>query len=116
MNLATSAGLNKKAAYNLRLAIDEIATNVVLYGYEREGLNGSLELYPELSGQSITIALEDTAAAYDPHNTAPPDLTSSFEERRMGGLGVYFAMNGVDEFRYERVGNRNRNIFVVNTN
>lgn len=32
--LAERAGLPKKKVYNLKLAIDEIATNIILYGYE----------------------------------------------------------------------------------
>jgi hypothetical protein len=31
----------------------------------------------------------------------------------MGGLGLFLAIRGVDEFRYERHGQINRNIFVV---
>ena len=31
----------------------------------------------------------------------------------MGGLWVYLALQGVDQFRYERVSDRNRNIFVM---
>lgn len=30
--LGRQAGLSKKASYNLQLAADEIATNIVLYG------------------------------------------------------------------------------------
>ena len=37
-----AAGLDRSAVYNLCLAIDEIATNVVLYGYEQAGLAGDV--------------------------------------------------------------------------
>jgi anti-sigma regulatory factor (Ser/Thr protein kinase) len=33
--------------------------------------------------------------------------------RDIGGLGIYLAVNSIDEFRFERVNNRNRNIFVM---
>jgi anti-sigma regulatory factor (Ser/Thr protein kinase) len=35
------------------------------------------------------------------------------EEREIGGLGVFLALRGVDELRYERVGEQNRNIIIV---
>ena len=34
-------------------------------------------------------------------------------DRPIGGLGVFLAMEGVDEFRYEYDGACNRNIFVM---
>ncbi len=51
---------------------------------------------------------------YDPTQADEPiDLISSPEDRQIGGLGVYLTMKGVDEFRYKRVNNRNRYIFIV---
>jgi anti-sigma regulatory factor (Ser/Thr protein kinase) len=41
-------------------------------------------------------------------------IEQSIEKRSIGGLGIYLAFQGVDNFKYERVGDRNRNIFVVN--
>ncbi len=40
--LAQQAGLSKKSTYNLKVAIDEIATNIILYGYEREKIDGNI--------------------------------------------------------------------------
>ena len=113
MQVSAQAGLDKKAAYNLRLGVDEIATNIILYGYEQTGMSGDVKIYTEITDQKLTLTLEDSARAYDPSNTPEPDLTLPLEERPMGGLGVYLAMSGADEFKYERVGNHNRNIFVM---
>jgi serine/threonine-protein kinase RsbW len=35
------------------------------------------------------------------------------EQRPIGGLGVFLAIRGVDQFQYERVGDRNRSIFTT---
>ncbi len=110
---AHRAGLNNEKTYNLRLAIDEIVTNIILYGYEQAKLEGTVELQTEISAEGLTMVVEDSAAAYNPADTPPPDLTSPFEERPMGGLGVFFAITGVDKFYYERVDNRNRNTFII---
>ncbi len=37
---AEAAGLDHSAAYNLVLAVDEIATNVIVHGYERVAVKG----------------------------------------------------------------------------
>ncbi|MEQ8963773.1 MAG: ATP-binding protein, partial [Coleofasciculus sp. C2-GNP5-27] len=40
LQAAQAANLDKKASYNLRLAVDEIATNIIIHGYEDVGLEG----------------------------------------------------------------------------
>ncbi|MBD2664322.1 putative anti-sigma regulatory factor, serine/threonine protein kinase [Richelia sinica FACHB-800] len=112
-----SAGLDKKASYQLRLAIDEIATNIIIHGYEEAGLNGELSLSAHMNEHHLTIVIEDTGTEYNPHtmNTVTTEeLSRPLEERKIGGLGVYLAIQCVDQYLYERVENRNRNIFIVN--
>lgn len=112
---AGAAGLDKKTAYNLRLAVDEIATNIITYGYFEADKEGVLAIHAHLDQQSLTISIEDTGAPFDAtQQSAPDDLDKPLEQRQSGGLGIYLAGRGVDKFSYERVGDRNRNIFVVN--
>jgi len=117
MQAAQIAGLDKKKTYKLRLAVDEVATNIIIHGYEEAGLKGELDLSADISQSDLTISIEDTGAQYDPYAVnaiEKEDLTKPLEERTMGGLGVYLAIQGVDKYLYERVENRNRNIFIVN--
>jgi len=112
-----AAGLDKKAAYKLRLAVDEIATNIIVHGYEEAELEGHLQLFSELDDKTLTIVIEDIGAAYDPlQHMLPQDehLQLPLEQRQMGGLGIYLVLQGVDKFIYERQGDRNLNTFVMN--
>lgn len=114
---ATKVGLDKKSAYRLRLAIDEIATNIILYGFDEAAQKGDLHLFATTDNSKFEIAIEDTARPFDPINARQIEATElerPLEERQLGGLGVYLAIQGVDQFRYERVSDRNRNIFVMN--
>ena len=115
MAVAAETGLDKKTSYNLRLAVDEIATNIIIHGYEEAGRQGVLDLQAFVDEQTLTISIKDTGAPYDPtERPNPDDLDLPIEQRQIGGLGVYIAIHGVDKFIYERVGDRNHNIFVVN--
>ncbi|WP_272819373.1 ATP-binding protein [Scytonema hofmannii] len=115
MAVASTAGLDKKASYKLRLAVDEIATNIIIYGYQEAGRAGVLDLQAEVTEQHLIICMEDTGLPYDSTQTDTPDnLDKPLENRQIGGLGVYLAIRSVDKFIYERIGNRNRNIFIVN--
>ncbi len=114
---ATEAGLDPRSAYNLRLAVDEIATNIITHGYEEAGLRGDITVSGDLSEAILTVVLEDSGIPFDPLSQELPsedDLKLPLEERSIGGLGIYLVLKGVDAFRYERVGEHNRNIFVMN--
>ncbi len=114
--LSVKAGLTKKSTYSLKLAIDEIATNIILYGYEAAGLKASYTVESEITDESLTVVLEDVAAAFDPLAREMPDdedLTMALEDRAIGGLGIFLTVNGVDEFGYEYTDGKNRNKFVM---
>lgn len=106
---AARAGLAKRAAYGLRLAVDELATNIVVHGYGNAGHTGPIWLATELGPEWLTVVLEDEAPAFDPRSIAPPDdLAAPAEERAIGGLGVFLVLEEVDQFDYERAAGRNR--------
>jgi serine/threonine-protein kinase RsbW len=113
---SSAAGLSRQQAYNLRLAVDEVATNIVVHGYQENAQSGEIVVRMETSDEAVTVTLEDTSPPFDPTRRAMPtdeDLTKPLEDRKIGGLGIFLAMKSVDQFRYERRGNRNLNTFVV---
>jgi serine/threonine-protein kinase RsbW len=114
LEAASQAGLERKFAYRMRLAVDEIATNAIVHGYDVAGQEGGLVVSAEVGDGILTIILEDTGPAYDPFDTpSPDDLDQPLDDRDIGGLGVFLAVQGVDEFRYEWVDDKNRNIFTM---
>jgi anti-sigma regulatory factor (Ser/Thr protein kinase) len=112
---ADAAGLSKSARYRLRLAVDELATNVITHGSAGAEVPGPIDVRLEMDDKTLTVILEDTGVLFDPRQVLPPaHLHLPAEEREPGGLGVYLALEGVDHFSYERVGGRNRNVLVMN--
>jgi len=114
--LSGTAGLDKKQTYNLCLAVDEVVTNIVLYGYGQSRQKGVVDVSAEMDENQIKITVEDDSPPYDPTQQKLPDeedLKKPLEERSIGGLGLFLAINNVDEFKYEYVNGRNRNIFIV---
>jgi anti-sigma regulatory factor (Ser/Thr protein kinase) len=112
--MGEKAGLDRKALYRLNLAVDEIATNIVTHGYEDAGLEGDIVISSHFQPSVLTIQLEDTSQEYNPYKLEKPgDLDKPINERPIGGLGVFLAVRGVDEFRYEHVNGRNLHTFMV---
>jgi anti-sigma regulatory factor (Ser/Thr protein kinase) len=114
---ARLAGLDEQATYQLRLAVDELATNIVLHGYVEHRTSGNIVVSVDVDEHDLTVVLEDTAVPYDPTQRdlerVEEDFDKPLEEREIGGLGIYFVRKAVDDFRYEWQGGRNRSTLVV---
>ena len=93
---------------NINLSLDELITNTVSYGY-RDADEHEIHVTLTEQDRSIVVVVEDDGIAFDPFTSAPaPDLEAGVEERRIGGLGVYFVKTLMDEVAYERVDGVNR--------
>lgn len=113
-----SVGLDKSKTYKLCLAVDEITTNIINYGYLKSGIaNGIIDIIVSSDNNVLTVILEDTATPFNPLENKIPgeeELALPLEERPIGGLGIMLAKENVDEFRYNYKNGKNRNIFCVN--
>jgi len=114
LQAASHAGLDYRTSYRLRLAVDEIATNIILYGLDEVGSVGTITMLAEMDEVYLTIHIEDTGTGYNPSEALPPDqVRGPVKTRKLGGWGIYLAMWGVDQFQYSRVRERNRSTFKV---
>ncbi len=95
-----------KAVFQINLAVDELLTNTISYGYPNGGRH-DITLDLSLHGAEIVIDLIDDALAFNPLDAPPPDLDSPLEDRRIGGLGVHLVKTIMDEVSYRREGDRN---------
>jgi serine/threonine-protein kinase RsbW len=111
-SLARQAGLDSHQGYRLRLAADEITTNIALHGYRGEG--GVVEIEGGVGENDVWLRIEDTAPPFDPRTHDPgPRLLSDLPEAPEGGLGLFLALQGLDHFDYDYAGGRNLNTLVV---
>jgi serine/threonine-protein kinase RsbW len=96
--------------------VDEIATNIISYGYMDAGPSAEITIGEEIRGDMLIVTLEDQGPAFDPRTRPMPDaedLAKPLEERTIGGLGIYLATQAVNRFDYRREGGRNLNVFEV---
>ncbi len=113
---AGRARIADSRTYQLQLAVDEIATNVILYGYKDAGEGAVISISSEANGDALVITLKDQSPPFDPRAMQIPeaqDLVRPLEERKIGGLGIFLAIQGVDRFEYRYEGGSNLNIFEV---
>jgi serine/threonine-protein kinase RsbW len=107
-----AAGLDSARIYNLCLAVDEIATNIVLHGYEEVGLKGDLAVEASEERGKLIIRLIDHGRTYDPDQVPNPDLENPLNQQT-GGWGLFLSKTGVDQFDYSSGDSGNVHLFVV---
>jgi anti-sigma regulatory factor (Ser/Thr protein kinase) len=99
-------GLAPKVVHDLNLALEEILTNTISYGYTD---NREHEIKVRLSMQpgEVQAEVEDDGQPFDPLAVPEPDTAKSLEERTIGGLGIHLVRKLMDNLEYKRQGERN---------
>ena len=91
--------------YQLELVVEELCVNVVNHGGDG---SHSIDVSLASSDEAIVLDIVDDGRPFDPLTEAPPpDLDSDVEHRPVGGLGVFFVKQMMDEVSYRREGDRN---------
>ena len=106
--IGAELGVPGKPLMQLQVALDEIASNVIKYGWPD---GGNHKLCVRISGQQDRIEVEivDDGREFDPRQ-APPSEPQPAGRRQPGGLGIHLIKQLVDRLEYKRVGGRNRTV------
>ncbi len=99
------AGVDMALIASLNLALEEAATNVVLYAYE--GKEGMVVIDAFYNSEYLKFVITDNGIPFDPTQKEDADTTLSAEERPIGGLGIFLVRQIMDDVIYERKGENN---------
>lgn len=93
------AGADESTCFDLKLAVDEACSNLVMHGYAgREP--GPIAVSFALAGEEIVITIVDHAPPFDPTKAPIPNLDTPASERRPGGLGWHIIRQLMDRVTY----------------
>jgi serine/threonine-protein kinase RsbW len=96
-------GVTGKPLFDVKLALDEVVTNVICYAAASQAIVVRLTR----AGAELVIEVEDDGRPFDPLRVAAPDLGAPLDDRPVGGLGIHFVRTVIDELAYRRRGDRN---------
>lgn len=96
---------NLKETLALRLACEEIVTNVTSYAYPPD-TDGFLDVDVQRTDR-ITIRFEDGGVPFNPLEQKKPDTGLSWKKRHIGGLGIFLIRRKMDDVRYAYEDNKN---------
>jgi len=97
----TRAELDQSAEFAVRLAVEEVCTNVIRHGYGNRDDAGPIALRVAADAENLTITIADRAPLFRPDDAAAPDMESDWELRVLGGFGWHLVRSSVDEVRHE---------------
>jgi serine/threonine-protein kinase RsbW len=105
-----SHGLHPKNNFEVTLALEEIFTNIISYGFCDEKEH-QVRIDMARVGEKIVIRVEDDGNPFDPTKAKGLDRRCTLEECRIGGLGLHLINRIMTRVKYER--KEGRNILVL---
>ncbi len=99
-------GLSKKCIFQINLALDELFTNIVSYGFPDNGRQSILVALSHDNGK-ISVKLEDSGIPFDPASRQMSTPETKIEDCKIGGLGLHLVKKIMDEITYQRCGKKN---------
>lgn len=97
---------SQKDIHAFTLSVDEACTNVIEHAYSYN-IGSQITVSCSLIGEMFTVTIEDNGAPFDPTTIPEPDVNQGLDERRAGGLGIYFMKKFMDEVKYTRKDDKN---------
>jgi len=110
---AEMAGFTANRINEIELAAEEVLVNIFQYAYP--GTDGDVGIECRIEDDvRLVLVISDKGAPFNILEVPDPDVTADISDREIGGLGVFFVKEMVDEARYRRAGNSNILTLVFN--
>ncbi len=98
-------GIGDGVIYDIQLAVDEICSNIMLYGYRES--KGPISIDCTVGDRYVQLEIADEGIPFNPLSLPDPDIRADLDHRKIGGLGIYFVKTTMDETAYEFKDGRN---------
>ena len=97
-----------RMSMELNLVLEELFTNIIFYAFD-DGKEHSIGLEMELLDEhTLQVRLKDDGKPFNLLEKTVDDLSNqSLEERKIGGLGIHFVKEMMDQVDYQRTEDKN---------
>jgi serine/threonine-protein kinase RsbW len=91
--------IDPSVVYDLLLAVEEIAANIIVHGYRRQ--SGTIDIAVRQVADGLEIRLRDDAPPFDPTQIPAPNLSAPLARRPLGKMGIHLVRQLVDSMTYD---------------
>jgi anti-sigma regulatory factor (Ser/Thr protein kinase) len=93
--------LSSEVIYDVRLALEEVVSNIINYGFE-DNYEHQISIEMNLQGETLTMKIKDDGKPFNPLEVKSTNLEKPFDEREIGGMGIYIVRKLMDKILYKR--------------
>jgi len=106
---------SEKCIFQLNLALDEIISNTLAYGYDQPEIR-RIEIFLAQQGNRLIMTIEDNGAPFNPLEGKPPEVDKPplQRERCVGGMGIHLVKSMMDAVHYRHA--QGKNVLVMQKN
>jgi serine/threonine-protein kinase RsbW len=112
--LIADHNIDADAAYALRLAIEELGSNVIRHGFDDRNVH-DIFLRIDVVPGAIEFVLEDDGRPFDPSKPRHLETPGSLEMAPTGGMGLSLVAEIAGPIEYQRINARNRTTLRIRT-
>ena len=104
--IGRSIGVSDKYIFEMNLALDELFTNIISYGFQDQQEH-TIKISITIEGDQLQMRIEDDGVPFNPLESKTPDFQCGIEECKIGGLGIHLIKKLMDDIQYQRVADKN---------
>ena len=109
---AEKCGFSEEIIGKIILAVDEACTNIIKHAYKFSP-DGDILIKVLFEDSKFTISITDEGTHFDPAKIPEPNVKDYYNQRRVGGLGMYLMKKMMDEVKYHTsTGNKNQVVLI----
>ena len=106
MEFGRHHGLAPTVVHDLNLALEEILTNIISYGYT-DSQEHEIRVRLSMRPGEVKVEVEDDGQSFNPLAAPEPHTAKALEERTIGGLGIHLVRTLMNGLEYKRQADRN---------
>jgi anti-sigma regulatory factor (Ser/Thr protein kinase) len=100
-------GLSELTISEINICLDELFTNIVLYGYN-DDLEHKIRFIMTVDDSTLIATIEDDGVPFNPLKKKAVKLPKDVDSAKIGGLGIHITRELMDNISYERNQGLNR--------
>ncbi|MCX8070226.1 MAG: ATP-binding protein [Thermodesulfovibrionales bacterium] len=98
---AMSNKITEDKIKEIELASEEALVNIIKYAYKNEQ-QGDVLIKCFSANDKFNIQITDSGEPFNPLDMPDPDISQNIEDRKIGGLGIFFIKQFMDTVHYQR--------------
>jgi len=99
--LCEEHSVSAETVYAIELALDEVLTNIITYGYD-DGEEHEIAVRLTLVDRELNLEIADDARPFNPLDAPTPDVAAPLQDKPLGGLGIHLVRTLMDHIEYKR--------------